>query len=353
MALGYLLYPSKPPPQDVIAVHLKTDEVEKVTRTSTMAIPFKERGFDKTREDVPMTLDELKEYNSQGFLTIILIYSDITHKFGHFVLVIGYNSTGIFVHDPWPPEWGSPEKRKSGPNTYISSEMLSDLWNYRIAYHWGLIIPYKGTQAAPPKYACEIDFKGIPADVKVTLYVNGSTVEKVPTTTTRMLEYDKGTNVNITVDPNITGMWNDTVHTNYYCERPSFSIDSLKANMTIQFSYVIRKEYLLKVSSELGNPKGSGWYKEGDTADISVDTPIQEAGLLESLGVKQRFSYWTGNIETDAAKTTVFMNSPKTINAVWVTDYTQAYPILLIIVTPMVFLMMFLVFRSRRKTQQN
>jgi len=127
-------------PQDVLAAEIGTTPDD--TPLSNMSIPFHNRGFVNLHE-THANLDELKALNSNGFLSIILIYFDITDHDPddtHFVLVVGYNESGIFVHDPWPPAWGEPASRHSGPYAYISNDQLSDLWSYD--QQWTLEIPY-------------------------------------------------------------------------------------------------------------------------------------------------------------------------------------------------------------------
>ena len=85
-------------------------------------------------------LDTLKKLNSQGYASIIIIYYDTAHKSGHYVVVVGYNETGIFVNDPWPLNWHQSADRKSGPGTFITNSLLVDLWSRDT--NWVLIIPY-------------------------------------------------------------------------------------------------------------------------------------------------------------------------------------------------------------------
>jgi hypothetical protein len=56
---------------------------------------------------------------------------------------------------------------------------------------------------------------------------------------------------------------------------------------TVKVSYIT--QYLLKVTSNFGDPKGGGWYAEGDVAKYSVTTP---SGFL----IQHFFVSWTGDI---------------------------------------------------------
>jgi hypothetical protein len=76
-----------------------------------------------------------------------------------------------------------------------------------------------------------------------------------------------------------------------------------------------RTQYYLTVTSVYGSPTGTGWYDSGSTAAISIDE------LVEETGTKHYFEQWSGDHTGDAASASVIMNSPKTVNAEWSTDY--------------------------------
>jgi hypothetical protein len=76
-----------------------------------------------------------------------------------------------------------------------------------------------------------------------------------------------------------------------------------------------RTQYYLTVTSVYGSPTGTSWYDSGSTAAISIDE------LVEETGTKHYFEQWSGDHTGDAASASVIMNSPKTVNAEWSTDY--------------------------------
>ena len=77
-----------------------------------------------------------------------------------------------------------------------------------------------------------------------------------------------------------------------------------------------RQMYYLTVASDLGSPRGEGWYASGDSATIGVSTPL---GFL----VQQVFDHWEGDATSTSPTTTVVMDGPKVVTAVWRSDYTQ------------------------------
>ena len=85
-----------------------------------------------------------------------------------------------------------------------------------------------------------------------------------------------------------------------------------------------RNEYLLTLNSEYGTLAGAGWYDEGETVNISV-TP--EQGFL----IRQIFDGWTGDLNITASSTSLTLDSPKTITAMWHTDYIQLFILIVVI----------------------
>jgi hypothetical protein len=55
---------------------------------------------------------------------------------------------------------------------------------------------------------------------------------------------------------------------------------------------------------------------------------VPETGLLGSLGGKRVFQEWSGDLISDSRIATIEMDGPKTVEAKWTTDYSQAYVIL-------------------------
>jgi hypothetical protein len=79
--------------------------------------------------------------------------------------------------------------------------------------------------------------------------------------------------------------------------------------------------FLLTVVSDYGNPTGSGYYKSGDTASFSVDSPV-------GIGIQHVLVGWRGDYTGTNSKGSVTMNGPKTVTAVWTTSYFQVYLII-------------------------
>ena len=76
--------------------------------------------------------------------------------------------------------------------------------------------------------------------------------------------------------------------------------------------------YMLTVVSDYGNPQGGKYYKSGETATFSVDSPV-------GIGIQHVFVQWTGDYQGKEPKGSLTMDGPKTVTAVWTTSYFQLY----------------------------
>jgi hypothetical protein len=101
----------------------------------------------------------------------------------------------------------------------------------------------------------------------------------------------------------------------YTGDSPSASLE-MSEPQVVNASW--RHEYLLTLNSAYGEPAGAGWYREGETASVSVK-PVQ--GVI----VRKIFTGWSGDLTGTSGETSVTMDSPKVITANWRTDFVQLY----------------------------
>jgi hypothetical protein len=130
--------------------------------------------------------------------------------------------------------------------------------------------------------------------------------------------YDEGSEVSVTAPSNleIDGRarltfkgWSEATTSKE--SKVTINIDApqvLKANW--------EQEFYLEINSEFGDPQGGGWFDDGSITTFSVSSPV---GIV----VQQVFQGWVGDYQAGTASATILMDSPKTITAVWSTDYTQ------------------------------
>lgn len=98
--------------------------------------------------------------------------------------------------------------------------------------------------------------------------------------------------------------------------------------------------FLLTVISDYGTPSGGGYYKAGDTATFSVDSPV-------GIGMQHLFVEWQGDYRGKDPRGSITMDGPKTVTAVWTTSYFQLYIIIGAIVA-IVFVAGLLLWMRRR-----
>jgi hypothetical protein len=111
---------------------------------------------------------------------------------------------------------------------------------------------------------------------------------------------------------------------------PSDSTEfTVTENLTLTAIYT--HQFLVTISSPFGKSTGSGWYDAGSPAAISVTTSASAPGLLGQLGVRTVFEHWSGDHSGSEARSTVFVDSPKSIHAVWSYDYGILFPLVVLI----------------------
>ncbi len=79
-------------------------------------------------------------------------------------------------------------------------------------------------------------------------------------------------------------------------------------------------QYYVSVRSQYGQTSGSGWYDEGATATVTVNSPIP-AGY----GSQNVFQKWAGTMDLASNTAEVHVDRPMTFVAIWQLDQTQLY----------------------------
>lgn len=89
-----------------------------------------------------------------------------------------------------------------------------------------------------------------------------------------------------------------------------------------------KAQFYVKVMSELGKSSGEGWYDAGTTATITINSESPMEGIMGSLGGKETFSGWAGDVQSAANPLTIKVTRPYVIRANWTSDYSQPAMIL-------------------------
>jgi len=334
MALGYIS--GEFIAQQTLAAEMNVTASEG-TKTERLSTPFTGRGYGVVSQS-GMNLDRLKEENLREHVVIMTILFDdtigiktefdpltgitFTYFNLHYVVLTGYNSSGIFVNDPWPAAWYQPHGRETGKNAYISNEMLlGKIWWYPF-----LIVPYPASLTYNVEIEVILEARLSMADnlpYASRIVVDGVEEGTLKQGETAHFKFTTGTAHTISVDRYVSG----TQRTRYFCPEYSFTVSSA---MTYTFEY--RTQYHVELVSPYGTPNGSSWYDAGSTALLSVQpTEVRMTGLLGTMGGKALLDHWTENSElaqrvicddSSPGYCRVLVVSPMTVTAVWREDYS-------------------------------
>jgi hypothetical protein len=95
-----------------------------------------------------MDLTTLRSFLDQGKPLILLMWYSSHHVSTHFRVAVGYNSTHVFLHDPWnKPLWGG---MYGGPDIAFNNSEFLDLWSYY--GYWALYVTPWAVSISAPSY---------------------------------------------------------------------------------------------------------------------------------------------------------------------------------------------------------
>ena len=103
---------------------------------------------------------------------------------------------------------------------------------------------------------------------------------------------------------------------------------TVTATDILTLTATFKTQFELKIVSAYGSPQGAGWYDSGTDATFTVAPTVPDDGVLGALGGKRIFQGWKGDVAASSASATIKMNGPKTVEAEWTADDSQAYMIL-------------------------
>jgi len=84
----------------------------------------------------------------------------------------------------------------------------------------------------------------------------------------------------------------------------------------LEIEVVRKKQFLLTLKSEFGNPQGAGWYDENTTANFNVEEKIEVSAGAQYLCVG-----YIGDAQGNGCTGSVVMDAPKTITFQWRKQY--------------------------------
>ena len=88
-------------------------------------------------------------------------------------------------------------------------------------------------------------------------------------------------------------------------------------------SSIYRAEYYLSVKSEMGQVSGEGWYQEGSQANFAIAPSSNVVPKFGILTEHYTFSGWSGDIESKDIASSIKIDGPKSVDAIWVHSGTS------------------------------
>jgi len=179
-------------------------------------------------------------------------------------------------------------------------------------------------QVLPSAYMVTISISGLPSAYSTHVMVDGVSVDSIRYGESKSFEFSVGTSHTLTVDPYVSG----PSGVRYYC---SSSSSTFSSSCFHAFEY--GAQYYLTVISKHGEARGSGWYDSGSTAVFSVaPSSLEMSGVESALGARYVFDHWADDSTATTPEATIIMDKPKSVEAVWRTDNTSVYLVVLAII---------------------
>jgi ribosomal protein L40E len=110
--------------------------------------------------------------------------------------------------------------------------------------------------------------------------------------------------------------WNGTDH-----ENPKTMLVRDDLSLTVDY----QDEFRLDAVSEVAQVSGTGWYDAGMVANFSVPLLVPQEGIGGLVGIRWKFTSWSGDIASTDHSESVVMNRPYRVVANYVADYEQLY----------------------------
>jgi len=116
------------------------------------------------------------------------------------------------------------------------------------------------------------------------------------------------------------------------------------------YTLMYTTQYYLTVTSSLGTTDGSGWYDAGSLATFSVSpTRVRTADVTGALGAAYLFDHWSGDSSSTDATSSLTMNSPAKVDAVWRHDYQTFYQTMIVVITTNIIIIVVVVVWRRKR----
>jgi len=208
-------------------------------------------------------------------------------------------------------------------------------------WKWWRSIMIKGRALKKGKWAVELSFEGgpfknevlfkdfftigvktlkirlvnLPASVSSKIVVDGISAGSMLGMEEKSFELFEEESHTIVVDEYVPG----TAGIRYRCAINTWNPVRV-GTLTEWHEFTYETECQLTVTSPFGDVTGAGWYKKGSTASFSVSPTAPLEGFLGMLGGKRVFQKWTGDSSATSPSSTIVMDAPHQVAALWQED---------------------------------
>ena len=189
-----------------------------------------------------------------------------------------------------------------------------------------------------------IQLVGIPESASANILIDGKSSGSILGSEKKSYEFLEELQYRITIDEYVSGAPGVRYHCSAYTWIISSSGPLIESH---QFTYDI--EYQLTVSSPYGEVRGGGWYGKGTTASFSVSSTAPLEGIFGMLGGKRVFQKWTGDSSSTSSSSTIVMDAPHKVTALWQEDIMMPMIIIVVLAAGVLsVIVVLIVFRRRR-----
>ncbi|MFH0848485.1 MAG: hypothetical protein V1857_03170 [archaeon] len=188
-------------------------------------------------------------------------------------------------------------------------------------------------------YEVTVSIKGLDPSLGTQVAVDGVNVGSMNGGAAKVYTLTTGASHNVSVQGAIM-VGNAT---RYLC-RPNWQIVSSRTQLPLEISFNYELQFYLLVKSERGEvePNVNGWYRNGTIVTFKVSTIVWALA-----GTRYLFKSWKGGLTTDLPSASLVMNGPKTVEAVWVTDYMLLFIVILSIIGACVLVFIYALLKRR------
>ncbi len=180
-------------------------------------------------------------------------------------------------------------------------------------YHRAQLLYRETFSVDSSKYEVIVGAINIGQNLATQIMIDGRYSASLMSGTTRLLLLDNTAPHNVSVQPAISA----GNGSRYFCKMNWKIVTS-----RTQLSFDYELQFYLLVKSEQGEitPSVNGWHRNGTV--VAFKTPSTVPAFP---GVRYVFKSWRGGFTGDQTSVLLVMNQPRTIEAVWVTDYTLLF----------------------------